>query len=382
MPTSTLDDFLEQYQQRILRHDRHTASVLVRTYLQSWKRVKSRLEKLQAEYTESIKRGEDVSLNWIYQNSRLADLQELIARELGKFGKIAGDKITQEQRRAIEESLEFSRDAMILRLGPEYDVPGGLRVRSLNTAAIEQMVGVNQPGSPLWKLLESISAQGAQKASDALIEGMVLGYNPRKIAPMVRDALGVQLNRALTISRTEVMRAHRAATDANYNANADVVKGWRWQAALMGNTCPLCVSMHGREFPLSEKMTSHPNCRCVAQPLTYSWEELGERFGVDWSRVEDAGPSFEEIAKKYGISPERMKTYRDRQMTGEAYFNTLKPDKQRALLGPTRYNAWKDGAVDFEALSKQTFSLEWGAGKALTPLTELLTPEQIALYKK
>ncbi|HNY84238.1 MAG TPA: phage minor head protein, partial [Anaerolineaceae bacterium] len=117
---------------------------------------------------------------------------------------------------------------------------------------------MNQIDSPLRMLFRSFGAASAQMASDALIEGMILGYNPRKVAPMVRDALGIQLNRALTICRTEVLRAHREAAHQIYAENADVVKGWRWQAALSGNTCAVCISLHGREFPMSEKMSSHP----------------------------------------------------------------------------------------------------------------------------
>ncbi len=298
-----------------------------------------------------------------------------------RFSVRAENRITQEQRQAIIDSLEFNRDMIILMLGSEYDVPGSLRVRSLPVKAIETMVGMNQVDSPLRRLFSGFGAASAQMASDALIEGLILGYNPRKVAPMVRDALGIQLNRALTISRTEVLRAYREASHQIYAENADIVKGWRWQAALTGNTCLMCISLHGKEFPMSEKMSSHPRCRCVAVPITYSWEELGERFGVDWSGVEDAGPSFEELAEKYNIPPERIAHYKARRGTGEDYFKSLNAEQQKALLGSTRYEAWKDGAIEFDALAKNTFSAEWGAGKTLTPLRELLTDEQIGIYK-
>jgi len=244
------------------------------------------------------------------------------------------------------------------------------------------MVGMNQIDSPLRMLFRSFGAASAQMASDALIEGLILGYNPRKVAPMVRDALGIQLNRALTICRTEVLRAHREAAHQIYAENADVVKGWRWQAALSGNTCAVCISLHGREFPMSEKMSSHPNCRCCAAPITYSWEELGKRFGVDWSGVDDAGPSFEELAKKYNMSPEQIARYRARTGTGVDYFKSLTPEEQRKILGPAKWLAWKEGKFEFSSLAVKTWSPEWGEGKTAASLTELLGEKDAAYYKK
>ena len=199
----------------------------------------------------------------------------------------------------------------------------------------------------------------------------MLGYNPRKIAPMIRDALGVQLNRALTISRTEVMRAQRIAMEENYKANAGVVKGWRWVAEVNG-ACPVCLAMHGREFPLSEKMSSHINCRCCASPVPMTWEEIGQQFGINFSDVDDAGPSFDEIAKKYNMSPEQIVRYQNQNMTGEAYFKTLSDTEQRKLLGPAKWQAYKEGKFEFEKLAKKTYSLTWGEGKGVASLRDLL----------
>ena len=379
MPTSNLDDIVAQFQASILRDERRAASEMVRVYVEGWKKIRAKLDRLQAEYDRTIDRGETPSLNWIYQNSRLSDMQELIGKELGRFSNYAAGKVSEEQARVISRSLEFSRDEMILQLGPEYDVPGNLRVTSLPVQDIIAMVGANQPGSPLRSLFEGIKAQGAQQASDALIEGMLLGYNPRKIAPMIRDALGIQLNRALTISRTEVARAQRTATEENYKANADIVKGWRWMAEVHG-ACPVCLAMHGTEHPLSEKMSSHPNCRCTSTSLLMSWEEIGEQYGFDFSNVDKAGPSFEEIAKKYKMSQEQIARYQQRNMTGEAYFRTLSAEDQRRIIGPAKWLAWKEGKFSFEQLVKKTYSAAWGEGKGVASLKDLLGEEEANYY--
>ena len=376
----TIYDAVGEFQERLLRNERRAAAQMVRVYADSWKRIRKKLERLQTEYERAQSQGQDVGLGWLYQQQRLSSMQALVAKELAHFAKYAEGSVSAQQARVIAESLQFSRDMTILSLGAEYDGQGRFAVKTLHKGAIEALIGATQQGSALDRLFRQIREDGAKAAEDALVQGIVLGYNPRKIAPLIRDALGVQLNRALTISRTEVMRAQRVATAENYKQNADVVKGWRWQAALTGNTCPVCISLHGSEHPLSETMSSHPNCRCTSTAITKSWEELGAEFGFDFSAAEKVGPSFEEIAKKYNISPERQRTYLQRKMTGEAYFLSLSAEEQRRVLGPAKWLAWKDGKFGFDALSRKTYSAVWGEGVRQASLVELLGEAEAKRY--
>jgi len=376
----TIYDAIGEFQERLLRNERRAAAQMVRVYADSWKRIKARLAVLQKEYERAQSQGQDVGLGWLYQQQRLSSMQALVAKELAHFAKYAEGSVSAQQARVIAESLQFSRDMTILSLGAEYDGQGRFAVKTLHKGAIEALIGATQQGSALDRLFRQIREDGAKAAEDALVQGIVLGYNPRKIAPLIRDALGVQLNRALTISRTEVMRAQRVATAENYKQNADVVKGWRWQAALTGNTCPVCISLHGSEHPLSETMSSHPNCRCTSTAITKSWEELGAEFGFDFSAAEKVGPSFEEIAKKYKLSDEQKRMYAQRKMTGEAYFRGLSAEEQRKILGPAKWLAWKDGKFGFDALSRKTYSAVWGEGVRQASLVELLGEAEAKRY--
>ena len=376
----TIYDTIQDFQQRLLRDERRAAAQMVRVYAESWKRIRKKLERLQTEYERAQSQGQDVGLGWLYQQQRLSSMQALVAKELAHFAKYAEGSVSAQQARVIAESLQFSRDMTILSLGAEYDGQGRFAVKTLHKGAIEALIGATQQGSALDRLFRQIREDGAKAAEDALVQGIVLGYNPRKIAPLIRDALGVQLNRALTISRTEVMRAQRVATAENYKQNADVVKGWRWQAALTGNSCPVCISLHGSEHPLSETMSSHPNCRCTSTAIVKSWEELGAEYGVDFSGVEKAGPSFADVAKKYGITPEQQRTYANRKLSGEAYFRSLSAEEQRAILGPSKWLAWKDGKFGFDALSRKTYSAVWGEGVRQASLVELLGEAEAKRY--
>lgn len=373
----TIDDVIEAFDKQLLRNERKAASAMVKAYAESWKRIKAQLVKLDTEYARAAAKGGDVSLNWYYQSVRAMQLQEQIARELNKFAKTAGKTITAEQAKAIRESREFALD--LIRL----NAPKGLAIdfNKLPVKTIETMVGMTQPESPLTKLLSKNGAKAFQDAQEALVQGIALGQNPRKIAPILRDALGMNLSKALTISRTEVMRAHRETSLAVYRTNDDVVKGWSWSSACDATTCPGCFAMHGTEHPLSEKFESHPDCRCGPRPITYTYEELGARYGMDLSAADKAEPSLDEIFKKYGIKGERAEQIRRRYTNGEDAFKSLSDTAQRNILGPTKYAAWKDGKFDFSKLAVKTYSSEWGEGMKTASLKELISESDLEKYR-
>ena len=376
----TIDDVIQEFNKRLLRNEHKAASAMARAYGESWNRIKAQLYKLDTEYKQATSDGGEPRLNWYYQSVRAMRLQEQIARELTRFSQYAGKTITAEQKQAIRESAEFAHDLVQLSMPL---IPEGVAIgfNRLPVKAIETMVGMNQPGSPLTRLLSKYAETGYQEAQDALIQGIALGQNPRKIAPILRAKLGTNLSKALTISRTEVMRANRETSQAIYAANSDVIKGWRWSSALDGRTCPVCFSKHGSEHPLSERMATHPNCRCVAISVPYTYEELGARYGVDLSAADQASPSQEEILKKYGITGARAEQIKRRSMLGEDAFKSLSDTEQKNILGPAKYAAWKAGKFEFAALSVKTISPEWGEGLKTASLKDLVSPEDLEKYK-
>ena len=347
----SIQDFIEEFNRQILRQERKAASEMVRVYAEAWKRIKRRILALNAEYERMVADGIKPGPGWVYQSQRASELRAQISKELNTFSAFTEGKVTKLQKKAIEESLAYSEKLALMTLGPE---PPGVRLGwvKVSSQAIINLVGANQASSPLYRLLRKIAVEGAEAAQDALVQGVILGHNPRKIAPMIRDALSIQLDRALKISRTEVLRAHREASQQSYKANDNIVKGWKWHSAADDRTCPSCWAMHGTEHPNEEKFSSHPNCRCTPVPLTYSWAEIGARYGVDLSEVDDIGGA-------------------DTSKTGEELFRNLSPVEQQQILGKSLWQAWSEGKVEFDRLSVRTYSADWGEGKRAVTLKEL-----------
>ncbi|MCL5957851.1 MAG: phage head morphogenesis protein [Chloroflexi bacterium] len=125
----------------------------------------------------------------------------------------------------------------------------------------------------LHKITEARAA--GQDVRKALLAGLATGQPQTVIARAVRQALGGNLVRALTIARTEMLRSYREASRQTYLANSDVVNGWIWHAVLSTRTCAACWAMNGTLHKLNERLDDHVRGRCAMMPVTRTWQELG-----------------------------------------------------------------------------------------------------------
>jgi len=355
---SELERALEQFRRNLLNKERRSASTMVRVYGQMWKQIKAELERLNTEYEAVKVRGEEPSKDWIRQFNRARAFRDQVERQLSSFAQYAEGKIRQEQYEAIS-AAEANAEALTRKaLGK---LPKGINIdwNRVPTGAIEEMVGLTQSNSPLHKLLMSISAEGAKGAENALIQGLLMGKNPRATAPLIRDALGIPLSRALMIARTETLRAYRTATQQNYSANSDVLEGWIWHSACDLRTCAMCWMMHGTVHPSSEPMEDHPNGRCSMMPRTKSWAEIGKMIGVDLSDLPDTRPA---------ITP------------GIDQFKELSMEEQMNILGPAKWAAWKEGKFELSDLVGRKYDKVWGGMTYEKSLSEILGSKQAKIF--
>ena len=255
----------------------------------------------------------------------------------------------EQQLEAIEASEQHAEELTRRALGKP---PAGLVIdwNRIDLAGVETILGMTQADSPLHRLLLSISREGTQAAEDALVQGMLLGKNPREVARDLRKVLGTQLSRALTIARTETLRAHREATRASYQANSDIVQGWIWHSATDERTCVACWAMHGTVHKVDEILDDHPNGRCAMVPDTATWKEIGRKYGIDLSDVPDTNPKIP---------------------LGTSLFMQLPAEKQIKILGPAKYKAWKGGKFTLSEIVGIKRSREWGTHRYEKSLAEL-----------
>ena len=202
----------------------------------------------------------------------------------------------------------------------------------------------------ITSLHRPIAAETLRHIKSVLVRGVAVGENPRRAAARMVDRLerahDLGRTRALVISRTEILDAHRAAQRAQDAANGDVVTGWQWVSALDVRTCPSCWGMHGTIHPLTESgPDDHQQGRCTSIPATKTWRELGFSLIEPESVVPDA----------------------------EDVFSRLSPDEQRLVMGPERLDLLKSGRVRFGDLATKRSTDGWRDSWAPTPVASFRT---------
>ncbi|MFC8732170.1 phage minor head protein [Luteimicrobium sp. NPDC057192] len=248
------------------------------------------------------------------------------------------------------ETVEWGDRILDSQLPPETQRGGvSIEFNRVDPASLQAIV--ERTTQQVTALTRPLSAEATAAMNRHLVRGVALGDNPRTAAAhMLRDIEGGfngGLTRALTIARTEMLDAHRAADLAHRNANTDTLTGWTWLATLDRRTCPSCLAMNGQTFPPGTPgPNDHQNGRCIAVPTVKSWRDLGF----------------------HGIT-EPEDTFPD----ARTWFDGLSDEDQRAVMGPQRLELLKSGDVTWDDLTTTKSTPGWRTSQVVTPVSALLT---------
>lgn len=245
----------------LLREERGAAVEMLQAYQWTWARIKQNLEMLTAQYQAEIDAGKEPNIDLARALRRATELQEIVLQQMRIFGDMAGPTVANQQRKAVELAGQHAAVLTKMALGPG---PDGMAVRfnEVPTEALKDLIGFTANGSPLRELFDKLGTDASEAARRVLVTGFATGEGARKIAKRMRAEMGMTLDRALRISRTETLRSYREATRRDFKENPQVVKGWIWSAALDLRTCPMCWAMHGTKHTVNETLDDHPNGRC------------------------------------------------------------------------------------------------------------------------
>lgn len=325
-----IQQVISQYRTQLLHHEDQAHASLNSAHAATLKKIQPHIDKLTKQIGDAQSNGEPVPPHWLYEQNRLKTTKALISGQIDQYGALAKSTTISLKKKGVQLGEQSALDQLDATK-PE-STPYSFGVPS--QGAIESIVGATQKGSPLADLFDGFGAEAAEKVGQALISGITLGDNPRKVARDVEDALDISRSRALTIARTEMLRAYRESALETYRANDDVVEGWIWISALDARCCAVCISMHGTVHSLSENLNGHPCCRCSRAPKTKDWSDI---LGMD-----------------IGIS-------NPKPLLGSDWFDNQSEAVQRQILGSNAaYEAYNDGASlsDFVGVNHDK---DWGS---------------------
>jgi SPP1 gp7 family putative phage head morphogenesis protein len=295
-------------------------------YLDVERALEANISALSEQVNALYAAGEDPTWSQLYRLERFQRLEAQLVAELARFNGWAAELIKQHQWQLGLKAIDDAAAVM------ELAKPGYAASVRLPTDAVEAMAGTARNGAPLGDLLAASYSEARQAIVKELIRSVALGRNPKVTAAAIRKATGIPLDRALTIARTEQMRAYNASSLSAYRAMG--VTQYQRLADYGERTCIACLAASGQVLSSEAELSDHPRGRCTCVPLIP---------GVDNPEV----PS------------------------SEAWFNAQPESVRRAIAGPGRYEAYNSGQVKWSDLATHTHDPVWGGSLSPTPVSAL-----------
>ncbi len=352
MPDHPVIDAAQQFREQLLRGERQQAMRYVQAYAQIARDLQDQIDALAAELALM-----DEPKAWkVAQLARWKSLKAQIAREIDKFGAFVATDLQAQIAEQVALGLQHAEQLTLAGIPKPLADAIRLNWNRLPAEAVLRMLGFLQPGSPLNESLTSqLGAAVAEQVSKALLRGIALGWNPRRVAAYMARELGQGLAWALRTARTAQLWAYREASRAAYVANNDIVEGWIWHAKLDdGRTCMSCISMHGTLHKPDEVLNDHHNGRCAMVPVTKSWEALG------FKGLPDTRPTVQ---------------------AGQDWFEGLSAAQQQQHMGGSMWDAWQAGEIGWDDFSREHPDPTYGLMRSMPSLKELLGDRAKDFYR-
>lgn len=343
MTKGRMQHAVKHYREALRHHESKATQALNHAHAHTVQVINQRLSHLYREMDRAMADGEQIPASWLYESNRLQNTLRVVESQMDHYATMGEVTANQMQRIGVQLGQQGAQALL------QSTVPAGIKyVFGVPDArAIANMVGMTADGSPLSVLFDRFGREASQNVKNALIQGITLGDNPRKVARDVAQALDVSRQRALVIAQNEMMRACRGANSESFKANADVLDGWVWQADL-GGACLACTEQNGSVHPVDEDMASHVRCECVMLPLTKSWSDiLGS--DIDTSDLEDTSIDIP---------------------SGASWFDQQDEATQMSILGKSRFQLYQDGMSLSDMVGTKSDDT-WGDSIYIKPLKEL-----------
>jgi hypothetical protein len=320
-----------QFKAKLLRDNDKAVKEISKRYLQAWRRLKVQANALTKQIVEAQKSGEPVGASWLFRQQRYYDLMLALEVELRQYGVYVAGVVLTQQQLGLTLGLESSKKLALMqvRYGVQWNQP--------SLAAMRGLTGFLADGTPLTYKFAGLSAEISDGIKEVLTSGLAEGWNPVKIAAEINNGFAGGLTNAVTTCRTEVMRAYRTASHENYRANSDIVRGWIRLSSQTARSCSACLALDGTWYTLDEPLIDHPNGLCVALPQTRSWAEIS--------------PS----GKASGIKETSAQPW-----NSEDIFEKLSDAEQLKVLGPGRFQLYREGKIGIKDMAVLQKSAIWG----------------------
>jgi hypothetical protein len=334
---------------RVVVNDHVTTATddLVAAWARGWSEIEAAWAAAVSEVVDLIDDGRWPTRTQIDRVSRLRQALSVSLQQIDRLADAGAVTVQDTAGRVVDLTPDWQARIVGSQLPDGYEQLLGVSFDRLDPEALRAIV--LRTTEQIASAYLPLSDAAVEAMYGALVRGVAAGENPRQVAARmlarVQGAFNGGLARALNIARTEILDAHRAAAEANHNANAAVLGAWMWLCSLSVRTCPSCLAKHGTTHPLSEPgPIDHQQGRCARMPVAKSWRDLGFDIPEPPSIVPDA----------------------------RAWFDGLSRGEQLRIMGRGRLDAYLGGELGWDDMSVLRSTPGWRDSVGVRPLADAL----------
>lgn len=164
------------------------------------------------------------------------------------------------------------------------DFHAGTREEFLRTAFAQPVAAekVKLLAARTFADLKNVTDQMAVQLGRVLADGLTQGQSPRDVARNLARQVEMSESRALTVARTETIRAHaEGQLDSLEKLGVEELGVMvEWSTAGDGRVCERCAPLEGIVIKTAEArglLPRHPNCRCAFLPAGLGEDTSGQK---------------------------------------------------------------------------------------------------------
>ena len=329
MAESEIVKAIRKQREEVARNELATLKRLTRLWVSSYRYLQKQVNDLMGLIQTKRAKGETVEIEYIHSLDRYKTMMAQAKQMVRQYNKAVAGQIRGIEAEMVDLGHQNGRQLVSIA---EPDNPMWTRVNKRETRI---MAGMTAEESPLDNLLAKSFGQMKEGMEQALITGISTGQGSSWIADQLMQAAEIPERRALLIARTEVNRTYRQS-NWEQMCSSRAILGYR-RMCYPETACFACLMLDKEFYPVDSEPVDHPNGKCSFVPVTRHFDPADD-------------PSWE---------------------GGREWFERQDPDTQRRIMGPGRYDLWKQAGVDPRDMVWIKPNNIWGGSPAVRPLKDL-----------
>ena len=237
--------------------------------------ITTRLQELREEAKRLAEAGKALTPDNPVMRALFADMDDVLRNNR----VLIANSGVELQAGAVDAAMAINRQLALPGFTDEQLAAIGVRWNAADPVVVNELVGFVE--NPAWEAqLQRYGDDVVNVMRNQAVAGVANGWGPVRIADAIGRKIeglpvsgevarvaGVSEASAVNMMRTLQMQAFRSAQTINRMQNADILSGQIRIAALDDRTCLACVSLHGKEFPIDQRIDDHHQGRCTSIPV-------------------------------------------------------------------------------------------------------------------